>query len=200
MKEKMNMNIMYLYDETIVFDLMGIDVSIANSLRRILLAEVPTMAIETVYIQDNTSILQDEVLSHRLGLIPLKVDPRLFEDFHDGDEPTDLNTLVFKLDVLCEELPAEVKREMAERGGADARPYPQGAYSRDLEWQPQGEQLETLNPPAAPVVGDIPLVNLKPGQHVRLEAHCHKGTGKDHTKFSPVATASYRLLPGELII
>ena len=199
MKEKMNMKIMYLDDETIVFDLMGIDVSIANSLRRILLAEVPTMAIETVYIQDNTSILQDEVLSHRLGLIPLKVDPRLFEDFHEGDEPTDLNTLVFKLDVLCEELPAEVKREMAERGGADARPYPQGAYSRDLEWQPQGEQLETLNPPAAPVVGDIPLVNLKPGQHVRLEAHCHKGTGKDHTKFSPVATASYRLLPGELI-
>lgn len=199
MKEKMSMKIIYLDEETVVFDLIGVDVSIANALRRILLAEVPTMAIETVYIQDNTSILQDEVLSHRLGLVPLKVDPRLFDDYHPGDEPTDLNTLVFKLDVLCEELPAEVKAEMMARGGADARPYPQGAYSRDLEWQPQGEQEETLGAPVTPVVGDIPLVNLKPGQHVRLEAHCHKGIGKDHTKFSPVATATYRLLP-EIIL
>lgn len=36
------------------------------------------MAIEKVYIYDNTSIIQDEVLAHRLGLIPIKVDPDLF--------------------------------------------------------------------------------------------------------------------------
>jgi DNA-directed RNA polymerase alpha subunit len=34
------------------------------------------------------------------------------------------------------------------------------------------------------------------GQRIALEAHARKGIGKDHTKFSPVATASYRLLPG----
>lgn len=43
-----------------------------------MIAEVPTMAFEEVYIQDNTSIVQDEVLSHRLGLIPLRIDPRAF--------------------------------------------------------------------------------------------------------------------------
>ncbi len=37
------------------------------------------MAIETVFIQDNTSIIQDEVLAHRLGLVPICADPRLFE-------------------------------------------------------------------------------------------------------------------------
>lgn len=37
------------------------------------------MAIEKVLIADNTSVIQDEVLAHRLGLIPIKVDPRLFE-------------------------------------------------------------------------------------------------------------------------
>lgn len=36
------------------------------------------MAIEKVFIANNTSVIQDEVLAHRLGLIPLKVDPRLF--------------------------------------------------------------------------------------------------------------------------
>jgi DNA-directed RNA polymerase I and III subunit RPAC1 len=70
-----------LSDEEIVFDLIGIDASIANAFRRILLAEVPTMAIEHVYIWNNSSIIQDEVLAHRLGLIPLKVDPRAFLAF-----------------------------------------------------------------------------------------------------------------------
>ena len=37
------------------------------------------------------------------------------------------------------------------------------------------------------------------GQRIEFEAHCRKGLGKDHTKFSPVATASYRLLPGSVI-
>lgn len=54
-------------------------VQLANSLRRIMISEAPTMAIEHVYIVNNTSVIQDEVLSHRLGLIPLKVDPRLFQ-------------------------------------------------------------------------------------------------------------------------
>lgn len=44
-----------------------------------ILIQVPTMAIEKVLIANNTSIIQDEVLAHRLGMIPLKVDPRLFE-------------------------------------------------------------------------------------------------------------------------
>jgi len=59
--------------------MVGIDAPLANALRRILLAEVPTIAIETVYIYENTSIIQDEILSHRLGLIPIHADPRLFD-------------------------------------------------------------------------------------------------------------------------
>ncbi|KAI5279734.1 DNA-directed RNA polymerase core subunit rpc40, partial [Ascosphaera aggregata] len=54
------------------FSLIGVDASIANAFRRILIAEVPTLAIETCYIHNNTSVIQDEVLAHRLGLIPLK--------------------------------------------------------------------------------------------------------------------------------
>jgi DNA-directed RNA polymerase I and III subunit RPAC1 len=60
------------------FDLVGVDASIANAFRRILIAEVPTMAIETVYVFNNTSVIQDEVLAHRLGLIPIKANPEKF--------------------------------------------------------------------------------------------------------------------------
>lgn len=65
-----------LSSSVISFDLVGLDASIANALRRILVSEVPAVAIEDVFMYNNTSIVQDEVLSHRLGLVPIKVDPR----------------------------------------------------------------------------------------------------------------------------
>jgi DNA-directed RNA polymerase alpha subunit len=52
---------------------------VVNALRRIMTSEAPTMAIESVFVVNNTSVIQDEVLSHRLGLVPLKVDPRYFQ-------------------------------------------------------------------------------------------------------------------------
>jgi DNA-directed RNA polymerases I and III subunit RPAC1 len=113
-------------DDEMEFDLIGVDASLANALRRILLAEVsaarrpseayhwpvypssgpplvwpqvPTMAIETVHMFWNSSILHDEVLAHRLGLVPIKADPALFEDKPEGAEATENNTLVFQMDV-----------------------------------------------------------------------------------------------------
>ena len=78
-RREFSVNVISETYEEFVFELIGVDAPIANALRRILLAEVPTIAIETVFIKCNTSILQDEVLAHRLGLIPLDIDPRLFE-------------------------------------------------------------------------------------------------------------------------
>ena len=85
--------------DEIVFDLVGVDASIANALRRIILAEVPTVAIEKVWITTNTGIMQDEVLAHRLGLMPIRVDPRLLDYVQNGAGETDQDTLVFHLNV-----------------------------------------------------------------------------------------------------
>ena len=60
------------------------------------------MAIEKVYVMNNTSIIQDEVVAHRLGLIPIKADPLEFDYMTEDGGPTDLNTLVFKLKKKCE--------------------------------------------------------------------------------------------------
>lgn len=60
-----------LTEEKIRLRLRGISLAYANSLRRIMLEDVPTMAIEFVKIRENTSPLHDELLAHRLGLIPL---------------------------------------------------------------------------------------------------------------------------------
>jgi len=113
LKKKFQYNVISNEDpDTLIFEMIGVDVSFANALRRIMISEVPTMAIEHVYIWNNTSVMHDEVLSHRLGLIPIFHDP---DDFvnrpsppggSEGDddangEVDDMNCLVFKLVVQC---------------------------------------------------------------------------------------------------
>jgi hypothetical protein len=97
------------YDSS--FSLIGINAAVANAFRRILIAEVPTIAIENLYISNNTSVIQDEVLAQRLGLIPLKGHRDGLEfmkwfkkpgnDGQGGSSPTDYNTIVLRLDMVC---------------------------------------------------------------------------------------------------
>jgi len=112
-----------------VFSLIGIDASVANALRRILLAEIPTLAIEDVFIEQNTSIIQDEVLAHRLGLVPLKgnrdglrwMKRRNKGDEDTGEQPdpaTDFNTVVLKLQIECAW--KDGGQDLARRGEQDA--------------------------------------------------------------------------------
>ncbi|KAK5116300.1 hypothetical protein LTR85_009272 [Meristemomyces frigidus] len=211
------------------FSLVGVDASIANAYRRILLSEIPTLAIEDVFIFDNTTIIQDEVLAHRLGLIPLtggqegltwlrwyrKPPPK--DDFasqatwpydvddNDADSatPNDHNTIVITLKVECrwatQDEDGRDGRRMAKEGETDPneRYVNSNIYAHQLVFEPQGDQAKHFSGENAirPVNPDILIAKLRPGQRINLRCHCIKGIGMDHAKYSPVATASYRLLP-----
>ncbi|KAF1813772.1 DNA-directed RNA polymerases I and III subunit RPAC1 [Eremomyces bilateralis CBS 781.70] len=186
------------YDSS--FSLIGVDASIANAFRRILIAEVPSLAIENVYIFNNTSIIQDEVLAHRLGLIPLKGSTeglRWLHWFRKGfSEENDYNTVVLKLQVRCKWQPNG--KDLAARGETDPKKLyiDSNVYAHHLTFEPIGQQEQRFN--GVPVVSanpDILIAKLRPGQEIDMELRCIKGIGADHAKFSPVATASYRLLP-----
>jgi DNA-directed RNA polymerases I and III subunit RPAC1 len=202
--------------DTLVFEMINVDVSFANAVRRILLANIPTVAIEKIFLFNNTSIIHDEVLSHRIGLIPLDIDARLFDNLESGDDETDRNTVVFNLNVACE-TPSGNKnngrsksRSKGKKAAVDAEdagetskagllvnkgePYTMNIYSRHLQWVPQGDQERFLaDRPPRPLHDDILIAQLRPGQAIELQAHAIRGI--DHAKYSPVATASYRLLP-----
>jgi len=103
------------------FDLVGVEPALANAFRRILLSEVESMAIKEVHMYMNTSVIQDEVLAHRIGLIPLKANPKQFVSQQEGlpfyvtylktknlrqfnflgVPPSEQDTLEFELKVKC---------------------------------------------------------------------------------------------------
>jgi len=181
--------------DTLTFDLAGVDAPIANALRRILIAEVPTMAIEKVYLFNNTSIMQDEVLAHRLGLIPIRAPPSEFQFKNPdaaADEFTSEDTVVFHLRKKC------TKNPLAKADAPEKEKYINSTvYSGDLVWEPQEDQDTKYSGDRVlkPVHDDIIITKLRPGQEIDAKLYCVKGIGKDHAKFSPVATATYRLLP-----
>ncbi|XP_059666757.1 uncharacterized protein LOC132312408 [Cornus florida] len=195
-----------LTEDDMEFDLIGIDASLANAIRRILIAELPTMAIEKVLIANNTSVVQDEVLAHRLGLIPIKADPRLFDYMSENDVPNEKNTIVFKLKVDCirgsprltvksEELkwlPQGSEFELATQDTSNSTSKPKTYTSFSCS---QDSLPEFSNNSIGPKHPDIIVAKLGPGQGIELEAHAVKGMGKTHAKWSPVATAWYRMLP-----
>lgn len=195
-KETFDIEISHLDERNAVFDLVHIDTSIANAFRRIIISEVPSVAAEYVYFFNNTSVIQDEVLAHRIGLVPLKVDPDMLtwldKSLPDSEKFTDENTIVMSLNVKCTRNP-----NSPENCTDPKLLYINShVYAKDLKFEPQGRQVETFAKcPVVPADPDILLVKLRPGQEISLRVHCILGIGGDHAKFSPVCTASYRLLP-----
>ena len=184
-------------DDHLEFDLVGIDAAIANAIRRILIAEVPSMAIELVYSSQNTSVVQDEVLAQRLGLVPISAPIGEFEYAErelDGGlkEMHDRNTLTFELRVKCE------RNHNAPPDSTDPNELyiNSNVTSGMLQFVPKGGQDEWLEEGIVQIANkDILLAKLRPGQEISCDCIAILGIGKDHAKFSPVAPASYRLMP-----
>lgn len=156
-----------LDDSAVRFTLSGASPAFANALRRAMISDVPTLAIEDVRIYDNTSALFDEMLTHRLGLIPIK---------------TDLDTYGTKESCSCEGAgctACTVTYTLSAEG-------PKVVTSGDLI--PQDVK-------AVPVQDTIPIVKLTKGQKLVLEAKAVIGTGKEHAKWQPTLVCGYKNHP-----
>lgn len=153
-------------ENRIRFVLSGLTPALANALRRTMIADVPTMAIDEVVVLENTSVLPDEILAHRLALIPLKVDLESYRDvLLVGEEPKQQVRLI--LDVEAATAPITV-------------------YSG---------HLKSEDPHVVPAYPNIPIVKLERGQRVTLEAFARFGSGKEHAKWQPVSACAYKFMP-----
>ncbi len=166
----MEITIIRKQDDTIHFLLEGAHVGFANALRRTMLTRVPSMSIDEVLILENTSVMYDEILAHRLGLVPLVTkldDYNLPEECDCEGKGCSLCQCTLTLE--------------KEAGAQDMM-----VYSGDLSSQ---------DPEVVPATEGIPLVKLAPRQTLILEAYARLGTGLENAKFQPVATVAYKNVP-----
>ena len=147
------------------------DVPLMNALRRLALAEVPCMAIEEVVMIENSSILQDEIIAHRLGLTPLK---------------TDLDAYNLPEDCECK----------SEFGCAQCRvTLTLDAEAKDETRTVYSGEIVSENPEIVPVSDKIPIIKLAKNQKLKLEAYARLGIGKTHAKWQPVSMCAYKYYP-----
>ncbi|KAG7661947.1 rpb3 [[Candida] subhashii] len=161
------------------FILKDVDLAMANSIRRTMLAEVPTLAIDLVEIDVNTSVLADEFISHRLGLIPL---------VSEGIE-----NLTYSRDCTCDNYCAKcsVRLELTAKCDTDST---MNVYASDLAKFHNGSRL------GDPVIRDHngrgPLIcKLRKHQELRLTCIAKKGIAKEHAKWSPCAAVGFEYDP-----
>ena len=147
------------------------DVPLMNALRRIVLAEVPAMAIDEVVMIENSSILQDEMIAHRLGLVPLKTDLDEYNLPEDCDCKSEFGCPNCRVTLTI---------------NAESNEGTRTVYSGELVSE---------NPAVVPVTEKIPLIKLAKGQKLKLEAYARLGKGKVHAKWQPVCVSAYKYYP-----
>jgi DNA-directed RNA polymerase subunit D len=162
----MKVHVLKKKGDTLVFVLEGATPAFANALRRIMISEVPTLAIEWVDFHINDSVLFDEMVAHRLGLIPLTFDPRKFN--------------------LKEECKCKGKGcPLCEAAFALEKKGPAIVHSGDLK---------SLNRAVKPTSPSFPIVELLKNQNIKFDARAQLGTGRQHAKWQ-AANASYQYYP-----
>lgn len=143
----------------------------ANALRRIMISEIPSMTIEDIFFYENSSVLHDEYISHRLGLIPLKTNLDAYNLPEKCDCKSEIGCnkcrTIATLDIFCTEPVMTV-------------------HSGELKFEDSD---------IAPVSDKIPIAKLTLGQKLKLEAHAKLGTGHQHSKWQPVSACAYKYFP-----
>ena len=163
---KMEIKLLKSDENKAVYHISDAEVSLVNSLRRAIMEEISTMAIDEITFTKNSSALYDEVLAHRIGLIPFITDLKSYE-LEDETKPKAKARSKY-----------ELKISLSTKG-------PCTVYASDLK---------TKDPKIKAVYGETPIVILLKSQELELEATAKLGRGKDHAKFAS-GLAYYKFYP-----
>ena len=157
-----------------VYKFTNTDLAIINSIRRVILSEIPNLALEVVTIHKNTSPLNNEFLTSRIQLIPIWFDP------------TQINEVI------------DYKFVIAKKNNNKA---PLNVTSNDIVvYDAKGEQIDRkkMFPPNTISRDFILITKLMPnfhsltdGQEINIEMKAIKGTAKEHAKWCTVSKCSY---------
>ena len=144
------------------FLVRGITPAFANGIRRAMIADVPTFSIDQLRVVENSSVMFDEQIGLRLGLVPLTTPEGEFEI---GDEVT---------------LALDVEGPSREETTETVTAYSGDIVSSDEMVQPADD--------------NIPIIDLKAGQRLEVEADAVLDRGREHAKHQGGVAVGYRHL------
>ena len=159
----MKLDILELKPKKAVLKIEDTNPYFINSIRRVMLSELPKLAVDDVVIYDNTSALFDEIIAHRLSLIPI---------------PTELGILTFRNECVCKGKGCPnctVRYTLSKEGGGTV-------YSGDLQPAEKSWAIKEEK---------IPIVELYGDQRLILEVEAILGRGRDHAKWQAVISPGY---------
>ena len=176
----MDIEILEMAERKAKFILKNSSPAMANALRRTLLSDIPKMAIDKVEFHlgpimsddkeyESVTPLFDEIIAHRLGMVPVPTDLDLFvpqSECSCGGEGCPNCTIMYSLNKIG----------------------PCTVLSGDLE--PLG------NPDLRVKDEFIPIVELTDGQAVLIYATAVMGTARKHVKWQVANGVGYKYMPG----
>ncbi len=152
-------------DSRVVIEFNNIPRQYVNALRRLSISEVPTFAIDDVVMLENSSVMHDEAVAHRLGLIPLRTDLHRFVMPNLCECKSTLGCSRCRV-LLVLDSEANDKTKVVSSG-----------------------ELLSDDDVVKPTAKEIPIIVLAPGQKLKFEAYARLGIGKDHAKWQPTSAA-----------
>jgi len=162
----MKVQILSKADGEIKFLVEGISPAFANALRRVMMTEVPTMAVEWVDFEKNDSALSDELIANRLGQVPLTFDKRAYN------------------------LPSECRC----KGRGCSRCQVKLTLNKKGPCMVYSEDLKCRSKDVKAVFDKIPIVELFDNQELQFETIAQLGLGREHTKWQG-ANVGYSNVP-----
>ena len=140
--------------------LKGVPLQYANALRRVCLNGVPVFAIDTVDIIENSSVLPDEGLAHRLGLIPIKTDLTRFNEPSKCDCQSEAGCSNCRVMLVLDSGDSDVTRTIL------------------------SNELSSEDDSIKPTSDKISIVQLTQGQRIKIECYARLGRGTEHAKWN----------------
>ncbi len=147
-------------NQKISVKIKGVPLQYANALRRICLNGVPVFAIDTVDIIENTSVLPDEGLAHRLGLIPIKTDLTRFNEPSKCDCQSESGCSNCRVMLVLDSGDSDVTRTVL------------------------SNELSSEDDSIKPTSDKISIVQLAPSQRIKVECYVRLGRGTEHAKWN----------------
>ncbi|KAI0645508.1 DNA-directed RNA polymerase [Trametes meyenii] len=192
-----------LKKNSVNFTLENVDLAFANSFRRVMIADIPTVAIDMVEIETNTTVLPDEFIAHRLGMIPL-VSSSCDEAMRYTRDCTcevrcQYCAVELVLNAACHDAgrTMDVTSDMLEVVPT-TRPGFSGFDVDGDGGEELAKRVENFGHPVGkndPAVQPILICKIRKGQELKIKCIAKKGLAKEHAKWSPCAAVGFEYDP-----